>query len=100
MEGEGKLPTVQQICHSQFKMKEMKTSGLLVAAFKSELGLNKTSEIKSNCLEREFHVFCPTVSVVQCTTRGACRKEEKEETKMRLILIKMSLYFIDVHINV
>lgn len=27
---EGKLPTLQQICRSQFKMKEMKTSGLFV----------------------------------------------------------------------
>lgn len=47
VEGEGKLPNVQQICHSRFEMKEVKTSGLLIAVFKSELGLNKSSEMKS-----------------------------------------------------
>lgn len=56
-EEEGKLPTLRQISRSQFKMKEMKTSVLLVAVFKSEFGLDKTSEVKSNCLEREFHMF-------------------------------------------
>jgi len=79
VEGEGKLPTVQQSCHSHFEMKEMKTSRLLVAVVKSELGLNKTSEIKSVCLKREFHRFCPRVSVAQCTTKGACWKDEEEK---------------------
>lgn len=95
MEGEGKLPTVQQICHSQFKMKEMKTSGLLVAVFKSERGLNKNSEIKSSCLET---IICTTMSVVQCTTRGACWKEEKSQNEA--YTYQMSLCFIDVHINI
>lgn len=62
-------------------MKEMKTSVLRVVVFKSELGLTKTSEIESNCLEREFHMFWPTVSVVQCTMTGACWKEEKEKSQ-------------------